>query len=429
MTAPSPDPHYSLHCPVCNRIDADDGLRLACLDAHEPALLAAHYRESRFLPDQSRAGLFRYHRWLPLRGPLEGPGAGIVYRSEALARTAGVGELWVAFNGWWPERGASLATATFKELEAWAVLARLPAPDGESLVLASAGNTAAAFARACTLARRPCVIVLPESGLPQLQICGEIGEWVKVVVLAPPADYTDAIVLSGALSQLDGFVSEGGVRNVARRAGLGTVLFTAVEAMGRMPDWYVQAVGSGAGAVGVLEAAERLLIDGRVGERLPRLLLSQNRPFTPMVDAWRAGEPAVRPVEPQEGRARVARLIAPVLSNREPPYAVRGGVRDALHRAGGDMIGVDNAAACAAAELFEQSQGIDIDPAGAVALASLLEAAGAGILGRADTVLLNVTGGGRRRRLCAERFAPARPSLRLEGEIGRPHAVERMAAL
>jgi cysteate synthase len=166
-----------------------------------------------------------------------------------------------------------------------------------------------------------------------------------------------------------------------------------------------------------------------LGERLPRLLLSQNRPFTPMVDAWRAGEATVRAVEPHDGRARVARLIAPVLSNREPPYAVRGGVRDALRRAGGDMLGVDNSAACAAAELFERSQGIDIDPAGAVALASLIEAARAGILGRTDTVLLNVTGGGRRRRLRDERLDPTPPTLRLDSDTGPPRAVERMAAL
>jgi cysteate synthase len=330
VPASSPDPHYTLRCPACNGTGADDGLRLACGDAHEPALLAAVYREPRFLPDLSREDLFRYHRWLPLREPLAGPGTTTVYRSDTLARAVGVGELWVAFNGWWPERGASLATATFKELEAWTVLARLPAPGDASLVIASAGNTAAAFARACTLARRRAVIVVPESGLVQLQLCGEIGDWVKVVVLAPPADYTDAIGMAAALTQLDGFIPEGGVRNVARRAGLGTVLYAAVEAMGRMPDWYVQAVGSGAGAIGVLEAAERLLPDGRLGERVPRLLLSQNRPFTPMVDAWRAGAPTVRPIEPSEGRARVARLLAPVLSNREPPYAVRGGVRDAL---------------------------------------------------------------------------------------------------
>jgi cysteate synthase len=418
-----------LRCPGCNGTRVDDGLSLVCPVAHGPALLAVEYDERRFQPDSARADLFRYRRWLPVRRLMAGAGCAVTYRSESLARVAGVGELWVAFNGWWPERGASLATATFKELEAWTVLARLPEAAGSTLVLASAGNTAAAFARACTLAEQQCVIVLPDSGLPHLAACGEIAPWVKLVVLSPPADYSDAITLAGALAELDGFVAEGGVRNVARRAGLGTVLLSAVEAIGRLPDYYVQAVGSGAGAIGVVEAATRLAADGRYGERLPRLLLSQNRPFTPMVDAWQASDATLRPEDPDDARVRVAQLLAPVLSNREPPYALRGGVRDALLCSGGDMVAVDNRSAEAAAVLFETTEGIDIDPAGAVALASLLQAVPAGRMRSDSTVLLNVTGGGRRRRVRENGVAAAQPVLRLNGEMERVRAVEQVAAL
>jgi hypothetical protein len=79
-------------CPACNGTGADGGLRLACADAHEPALLGAVYREPRFLPDPSRDDLFRYHRWLPLREPLAGSGTTAVYRSDALARINHLGE-------------------------------------------------------------------------------------------------------------------------------------------------------------------------------------------------------------------------------------------------------------------------------------------------------------------------------------------------
>src|ERR1700722_4219135 len=72
------------------------------------------------------------------------------YRSQALADRLGLSDLWIAFNGWWPERGATVPTGTFKDLEAFAVLGRFPSHERRPLVVASAGNTAAAFADACT---------------------------------------------------------------------------------------------------------------------------------------------------------------------------------------------------------------------------------------------------------------------------------------
>ena len=59
-------------------------------------------------------------------------------------------------------------------------------------------------------------------------------------------------------------------------------MLAAVEAIGRLPDVYVQAVGSAAGALAVHEAALRLIGDGRFGDRPPRLVLAQNAPFAPM---------------------------------------------------------------------------------------------------------------------------------------------------
>ncbi len=84
-----------------------------------------------------------------------------MYRSPALSRIVGLPNLWISFNGYWPERGAMFPTATFKDLEAEAVLARLPANFDGVLIVASAGNTAAAFARACGNWQQRCLIVVP----------------------------------------------------------------------------------------------------------------------------------------------------------------------------------------------------------------------------------------------------------------------------
>jgi cysteate synthase len=63
--------------------------------------------------------------------------------------------------------------------------------------------------------------------------------------MSPGNDYTDAINLAGRIVKLPGMVPEGGARNVARRDGMGTMMLDAAVTIGKMPDHYFQAVGSG----------------------------------------------------------------------------------------------------------------------------------------------------------------------------------------
>jgi cysteate synthase len=403
---------------VCGTIIEDDGVVLRCPEPHEPALLLADYQSSSIKPDDGLPGVYRFRDWLPVSRTLLGAGGSVVYHSKALNRTAGLSNLWVAFNGYWPERGGALETTTFKELEAWTVLGRLSEVQDGVMVVASAGNTAAAFATACSRNQVPCLIILPEAGLPNLQFDERLDPCVKIVSLVGFTDYADAITLANRVSQLDGFFAEGGVANVARRAGLGTTLLSAVEAMGRLPDYYFQAVGSGAGGIGVHEAARLLIRDGRFGDTFPRLMLSQNLPFVPLYNSWTAGRRDLVTIDPDDGRRQIQQIAAHVLSNRQPPYSIRGGIFDVLTESGGHMLAADNLETLPRLQLFEELEGIDIDPASAVAFATLLKAARSGLIEHHAHVLLNVTGGGRHRRRTERKLIPARPALQLDqGEI------------
>jgi cysteate synthase len=410
----APARHYHLRCPVCAAEFEDDGRMLRCPEAHEPGLLQAEYAERSFRPDPDVDGIYRFHEWLPAGRTIPKAAPTVVYHSKALNRMAGLSNLWVAFNGYWPERGATLETTTFKELEAWAVLGRLPEATDEVMVIASAGNTAAAFARACSLSRVRCLIVVPEVGLASLEFSEPLDPCVKIVSLVGFTDYADAITLANRIAALDGFFPEGGVANVARRAGLGTTMLTAVDTIGRLPDFYFQAVGSGAGGIGVHEAARLLLQDGRFGNRFPRLMLSQNLPFVPLYSSWTAGRRELVAIDPDDGRRQIRQIAAHVLSNRQPPYSIRGGVYDVLVESGGDMLAADNLETLPRLQLFEEMEGIDIDPASAVALATLLKAARSGLLDHDALVLLNITGGGRYRRHRDRRLIPVRPALQLD---------------
>jgi cysteate synthase len=422
--------HYKLRCQGCDRTFEDDGLILECPAEHDPALLVTEYRHKRFEPDTRAEGMFRYRKWLPGTRILSGAGSSVTYKSERLNRVIGLPNLWVVFSGYWPEKGAALETTTFKELEAWTVLSRIREPHEGVLVIASAGNTAAAFARVCSLNKVPCLIVVPEAGLPTLQFPDDTDPCVKIVSLIGFTDYSDAIALADRVSQIDGFFPEGGVKNVARRDGLGTTMLGAVETIGRIPDYYFQAIGSGAGGIAAYEAAKRLVDDGRFGKKLPRLMLSQNLPFVPIYMSWKLCRRELVEINDDDGKKQIQQIAAQVLSNRQPPYSVRGGVFDILTETQGDMFTADNLETLHAKQLFEESEGIDIDPASAVAFAALIKTARYDGIEKEASVLLNITGGGRHRQQRDKELIAARPSLELdEEEILLDETPERIVGL
>jgi cysteate synthase len=397
---------------------------------HEPALLSAEYKDERFQPDTHAEGIYRYRKWLPGTRLLSGVCSSVTYKSEQLNHIIGLSNVWVVFNGYWPEQGATLETTTFKELEAWAVLSRIPEQQEGVLVVASAGNTAAAFARACSLNELPCLIIVPEAGLSNLRFSDVLDPCVKIVSLTGFTDYFDAITLANRVSRIDGFFPEGGVKNVAKREGLGTTVLNAVETLGQIPDYYFQAIGSGAGAIAAYDAAKRLADDGRFGKKPPRLMLSQNLPFVPIYMSWKSNRRELIEISDDDGKKQIQQIAAHVLSNRRPAYSVRGGIFDALTETQGDMLTADNFEAIHAKQLFEETEGIDIDPAGAVAFASLLKAARDGGIEREALVLLNITGGGRHRQQMEKKLIAARPTLELdEKEILLDETLERLVDL
>ena len=141
----------------------------------------------------------------------------------------------------------------------------------------------------------------------------------------------------------------------------------------------------------------RVIGDGRYGSHRARLMVSQNKPFVPMYDAWRADSRALLPYDADQARKDAAEICAPVLSNRKPPHSLAGGLYDALKDTNGDVLAVSNDEANAAKALFEETEEIDIYHAAAVAAASLQQAVSKGMVKADDVVMLNITGGGERR--------------------------------
>lgn len=410
--------HYQLKCQVCGSRFDDDGFTLECPHEHPPGLLAAEYFAREFKPDLASKGIFRYQSWLPALHEIGSVGSTVTFQSKQISRVLGLPNLWITFSGYWLEKGATLETATFKELEAYSVLSRLSPEHREVLVVASAGNTAAAFAHVCSQNQVPCLIIIPARGLARMEFLEALHPCVRVVSLTGLTDYSDAIAQADEVSRLDGFFAEGGVKNIGRRDGIGTTMLNAVETMGQLPDYYFQAIGSGAGGIAVHEAAKRLVDDGRFGQKMPHLMLSQNLPFVPIYQAWKSQRRELIKVNRDVGKKQTQQIVAEVLSNQRPPYSIKGGVFDVLMESQGNMLAADNSKALYATDFFQASEGVDIDPAAGVALATLKEAASTGQLDPEAVILLHVTGGGRNRRRLNHKLVPVKPTLELDAGAG-----------
>lgn len=386
---------YSLMNVATGRVFEDSGWLLADPQySGSPSLVRAVYDKKQLELRGDEYGIYTYADWLPINRVLKGSARTITYKSEKLAEHLGMKNLYIAFSGYWPEKGAYMRTCSFKETEAYSVCGRLPQDDGRVLVVASAGNTARAFAQVCSDNLIPLLLFVPEDNINALWFEKPLNKCVKLICPPKGCDYFDAIALSQAACSSERFLDEGGAKNVARRDGMGTTVLSAATTIGRIPDAYFQAVGSGTGAIAAWEANMRLIEDGRFGSHKMRLFPVQNIPFTPMYDAWKGGSRELFPMDQEEARVKAAEIDAKVLSNRKPPYSIIGGLYDSIKDSDGDMEIANNSDICAQSELFLRTEGIDIHPAAAVALTGMIKSLKSGKISPDDVVMLNITGGG-----------------------------------
>ena len=375
----------------------DQGWMLSDPEHKDPALVRAIYEKKQIEFKEESCGIYKFSDWMPISRMLEGSCAPVTYKSEALAKELGLENLYITFSGWWPEKGAAMPTCSFKETEAYSVCARLPEGNDRILVVASAGNTARAFAQVCSNNKIPIVIAIPYDNLNALWFREPLNECVKIICSPAGTDYFDAIALAAKLNGSPRYMEEGGAKNVARRDGMATTVLSAAQVIGRIPDSYFQAVGSGTGTIAAYEANLRLIGDGRFGSHLMKLIPSQNIPFVPMYEAFKADSRALLPFDEDEARVKALEINAKVLSNRKPPYGIVGGLYDVLKASGGDMEIVTNEELAAACELFEKLEGCDIHPAAGVAVESLRKAVASGKVKKDEVIMLNITGGGEKR--------------------------------
>lgn len=407
----------------------DTGWLLTDPSYDKPSLLRAEYDKPQIEFKDDSFGFYKYADWLPVNRFLKNSAPPVTYKSEKLAEILHLKNLYITFNGYWPDKGANMTTCSFKETEAYSVCARLEKDSKGVMVVASAGNTARAFAKVCSDNDIPLLIVVPEDNLDALWFSEPVAGCVKLISTPSGTDYFDAIDLASKICKSEKFFEEGGAKNVARRDGMGTSVLSAAATIGKIPDYYFQAIGSGTGTIAAWEANLRLIADGRFGTNKMVLIPAQNYPFTPMYDAWKNGSRDLLPADDGKSRELALQITAKVLSNRRPPYGVAGGLFDALTDSMGDVEIADNGELERACELFERTEGIDIHPAAGIALAGMIKSINSGKVNRDKILMLNITGGGEKLFKSLNKVTYLKPDFIIDNNSDINHIIEKAESL
>jgi len=334
------------------------------------------------ITSRADTSLWRYAPLLPVpevKGngtPLHAAGWTPVFKMDHLAGKLGLQRLWLKDESRNP-------TASFKDRASAIVVARAREIKADVVVTASTGNAGAALAGMSAAVGQKAVIFAPKSAPPakvaQLLVFGA-----KVMLV--DGTYDDAFDLTVKAAKEFGWYCRNTGYNPFTAEGKKTAAFEIwefmQEAIGTSPYTVFVSVGDGNIISGIHKGFKDLLELGWI-EQLPRIIGVQAEGSAAVANAFHAGTEEIVPVS--------ANTLADSISVDLPRDGVRA-VR-AARDTGGTYITVSDAEILSGiAELGKV--GIFAEPAGATSYAGLVKAAGSGVVGGDDPILVLNTGSG-----------------------------------
>ncbi|MBN1450177.1 MAG: threonine synthase [Anaerolineales bacterium] len=334
------------------------------------------------ITSRTDTSLWRYAPLLPVPEvegdgtPLHAAGWTPVFKMPALAGKLGLQNLWLKDESRNP-------TASFKDRASAIVVARAREIKADVVVTASTGNAGAALAGMSAAVGQQAVIFAPKSAPPakvaQLLVFGA-----KVMLV--DGTYDDAFDLTVKAAQEFGWYCRNTGYNPFTAEGKKTAAFEIweymQEAVGTAPYTVFVSVGDGNIISGIHKGFKDLLELGWI-EQIPRLIGVQAEGSAAVANAFRAGTEEIVPVS--------AATLADSISVDLPRDGVRA-VRAARDTGGTYITVSDEEILSAIAELGKV--GVFAEPAGAASYAGLVKAAGEGIVGGDDPILVLNTGSG-----------------------------------
>jgi len=331
-------------------------------------------------------GLWRYFEVLPLYDPANivslGEGGTPLIKSRALASMLGLKHLYIKDERQGP-------TASFKDRQATVAISAMKEIGVDSVVVASTGNVAIAYAAYGARAGIKLWAFFP-SLAPGEKMREAAVYGAEVIKITGTYDQTKEIAARFAKRQ--GVFLDRGIKSVAAIEAMKTMSYEIAEQLGdeleggkrwRSPDWFIQGVSGGMGPIGVGKGFREMLEFGLV-DKMPAMGIIQSTGCAPMVEAYNRGQRIAIPVDDPQ-------TIIATLATGNPGRAYEL-LYDYVKKYGGHFTSASDEEAFHATRLVARNDGLSVEPATAVAFAGLFKLVQQGVIKPDDVVVLNCSG-------------------------------------
>ena len=268
----------------------------------------------------------------------------------------------------------------------------------------STGNAAASVAAYAAAAGIESIVMVPKGTAPS-KIVQARAYGARVIVVDGDFDNEVAKLYKSALKEFGWYDCLSS--NPYRDEGKKSYAYEMADQLdGRVPDWVIHPTAGGTGIYAMWKGYKELLSLGWI-DRAPRLVAAQSEAAVPIVAAFQKG---LVDVEPVIARETVAESIQ--VGN---PVSLGWRALAALRESGGTAVAVSDPEILEAQALIASLSGIFAEPAAATSVAAARKLREAGLIGRTDTVVCNLTGHGLKQpeaiRISEKAFTPIAPTL------------------
>lgn len=373
------------HCVACAAPYRADEDLLLCRKCGN--LLEADFDYEALAADRKREdfasrprGIWRWHELLPVvdssRIVTLGEGDTPLLRCDRIATAIGVGELWVKYDAVNPTgslKDRSIAVSATKALEfGYGVLA-----------CDSTGNKASSAAAYAARAGLESVVFCPHD-TPVPKMAQAIFFGARLVRVRGHYSQINAmyrrLIHSGQVRWYDC-----GTDNPYRYEGKKTYAYEMAEAFDwRAPDCVVHPASGGMSIAKTWKGFNELRKLGWI-DALPRMFGVQAANCGPIAASWLDGSETVTPIDKQPTLASALAAADPGLLGNRALQAIR--------ESGGAAAGISEAEIVESVRLLA-TEGLFVEPSGAVAVAGVRNMRRSGAIGPRDKVVCVVTGSG-----------------------------------
>ena len=392
MLTPKESKHIELECincrtriPLTKTVDGCPKCGENILEARYDLTLINVQEWLKAIKKRGRS-LWRYFEVLPLYDPANivslGEGGTPLIKSRALASMLGLKHLYIKDERQGP-------TASFKDRQATVAISAMKEIGVESVVVASTGNVAIAYAaygaRAGIKLWGFFPSLAPSEKMREAAVYGA-----EVIKITGTYDQTKEIAARFAKRQ--GIFLDRGIKSVAAIEAMKTMSYEIAEQLGddledgkrwRSPDWFIQGVSGGMGPIGVGKGFREMFHFGLV-DKMPAMGMIQSTGCAPMVEAFKRGQRIATPVDDPQ-------TIIATLATGNPGRAYEL-LYDYVKKYGGAFASASDEEAFNATRIVARNEGLSVEPATAVAFAGLFKLVQQGVIKPDDVVVLNCSG-------------------------------------